>query len=279
MRNELGAVALPGARAVVFEQEPPNERLTTRELDVIRRIPPDIPELGPARFALDCVRLDGLPNLNHAEATALSDATLLLSGVDQFGVARAFRIDVGRRTMAELDATRAPSDVLALADATVVELDNNGASIRRLDLPTPFDSPPATIFAEDLSLDAVDRWDQQGARLVARANYARADLATLRFGALELEIAVQGVAELLFLPSQAPPVSIRFDAGRVGPVGCKAAYMEGDTIQMIRRGRTVDIITPAERRRCTVDDIGDLIGVAIRADDEASFQNFSIRRL
>lgn len=132
-----------------------------------------------------------LPAITSPVAVALPSGRVLLEGSTSALARIAYVIDPGAGTVVQVATSRLPLSVLTLADGTTLELARSGASVRRDERGSPFDSPPPTyLFATDratLALDASSRWSVTGAMLTPTIDGARLDipvLRLLRFGAL-----------------------------------------------------------------------------------------------
>lgn len=312
------AVALPGARAVVFGADRP------AALELFERVPPEAslrPVLRRTRLDLGAV----LPPLTGARAAALDDGRLFLTGTDAEGAARAFALDLGALGVDALpddsgraavvragsegvdawEVDRAPERALVLPGGLVVELDEGGASLRRPALASPFGNPPASLFLEDLRAGGPGQWAQEGAALVARRVDARLELPALRFADVDVELRAEGEAELLLRPAGAPRVSVVFrDLGasrgeqEVAVGACRLTVPRGALLRVARRGGIVRLL-PAEAgafegRGCPAPELGGdfagltdtaelglgvLVGVALRAQPGARVTAFRVRRV
>ena len=311
------AVALPGSRAVVFGAERP------AQLELFERVPPEAslrPRLRRTRLDLGAV----LPPLLYARAVALEDGRLLLTGRGEDGAARAFVLDLGALSVDGLPepgraatvlagsvgieawpAERAPEALHTLPGGMVAALDEEGAWLRRPALTSLFGSPPASLFLEDLRAGGPGQWAQEGAALVARRDEARLELPSLRFAGVELELRVEGEAELLLRPAGTAAVSVLFrDLGlargeqELAVGACRLVIPRGAPVRIVRRGATVRLLPGVEGafagRGCPAPELGGdfarftdtaelglgvLVGVALRAQPNARIRGLRVRRL
>jgi hypothetical protein len=288
------AVTLPGARvAWVFALEP-----GTLHVEVIARVPPylsAVPVLVREHLAFDESECALARAGGTLRAVALLDGNILITGrVDGAGVACI--VDPGRGELVpdvraapeRAGVARTPLHLVALADGVIAELDAQGTTLRRETLArsgpgrivTPFDSPPTTLSDEGLAFDAPGRWERSGAFATARDHASRVDLPTLRFDAFDAELeATGGRAELLLLPSDAPPVAVvLFDAG-AGPSLCEVERVEGAALSVRRRGTRLTISAGGESRVCTVPGARGSLGLAVRASEGTTFRALRVSRL
>jgi len=262
LRDDARVAVLPGGRALVLGDA--QEGRSSSLMSLIRRVPPDLG--GPPPVEIDTVDLgDALPELTRVAAVALADGRVLLTGVDDRADPRAFLVGRDFVSVEERDASRLPLALVRLADGLVAELGEAGTSLRRTALRTAFDSPPATLFAEDLALDGQDRWNLDGADLVARVDGARADLVALRFGDFELRLEAEGMLDVLLRPNLASPIRVAVEDDLVGPALCELPRIAGHEVVLERRGRDLTISTSGTTRRCALDGLGERVGVAFRA--------------
>ncbi|MCZ7679147.1 MAG: hypothetical protein M5U28_10505 [Sandaracinaceae bacterium] len=221
--------------------------------------------LGEAVVALG----DVLPELAAPRATALADGRVLVIGRDESTMrARGVLLDVGSARVEDVDASRAATVLLPLADGSVAEGDAEGLSALRIDLRTPFDSPPATLFPalpEDralLALDAPGRWRAEGGSLVASAEEARFDLAGLRFAGFALALEASGVLELLLVDDGRAPAAITLAQDAVELGGCRVPRAEGAPVSITRAGERVTVDAGAGASDCALDHAG-RVGLAV----------------
>ncbi len=261
--------ALPGARVVQIGGQVEGE--WTGEVEVA---------LGEAVVALG----DVLPELAAPRATALADGRVLVIGRDESTMrARGVLLDVGSARVEDVGASRAATVLLPLADGSVAEGDAEGLSALRIDLRTPFDSPPATLFPalpEDralLALDAPGRWRAEGGSLVASAEEARFDLAGLRFAGFALSLEASGVLELLLVDGGRAPVAITLAQDAVELGGCRVPRAEGAPVSITRAGERVTVDAGAGASDCALDHAG-RVGLAVRARRGAAVRSLSIAR-
>ncbi|MCA9601372.1 MAG: hypothetical protein KC417_05080, partial [Myxococcales bacterium] len=187
------AVPLEGARFAWFAGD--GSAADRRTVSVYTRLAPDAGVPVFRRTDLDGV----LPvALAGARGVALGGSSLLVIGFDGSD-ARAFVVDVGAASARETEASRAAAMVLGLADGAVLEINADGASLRRESLAHPLDAPPSSYLpggASDLAFDAEGHWDASGDTVVAKADGARALVPVLRFGRVRVEMDADAGAEL-----------------------------------------------------------------------------------
>ncbi len=126
------------------------------------------------------------PSVLDPVAVGLGSGRVLLEGHRADGGRLGYLIDPGAGTVTALATSRVPRDMVALFDGATLELAATGASVRRDERLTPFDSPPPSyLFAADraaLALDASARWTTSGGVLEVHAGFddARLDVPVLR---------------------------------------------------------------------------------------------------
>jgi hypothetical protein len=149
------------------------------------------------------IALDPIDALEAPRAVALVDGRVVVAGrdpIDRRG--RGLVLDPGVGVL-PLDASRAPSHMVRLAGGTIVQGDADGISLLRVDLRTPLDPPPESLFfsiPEDraaLALDAPDRWVIDRG-LVASVDGARFDLRTLALSDFTLDVDAEGAFTIVF---------------------------------------------------------------------------------
>ncbi|HEY8426953.1 MAG TPA: kelch repeat-containing protein, partial [Sandaracinaceae bacterium] len=159
---------------------------------------------GDVDVAVDgaIVTLPGaIPPLEAPRATSLGDGRVLVVGREA-GRASGIVLDVGTLALERVEASRAATVLVPLADGSIAEGDPTGVSAIRIDLRTPLDSLPATLFPalpEDrahLALDAPRRWRATAGELVSEVDGARFDVPGLRFAAFSLELRASGPLEV-----------------------------------------------------------------------------------
>lgn len=268
-RANAAYAALPGARVVQIGGALEGE--WSREVEVA---------LGETVIALGAV----LPELAAPRATTLADGRVLVIGRDESTMrARGVLLDVGTGRTEAVDASRAATVLLPLPDGSVAEGDAAGLSALRVDLRTPFDSPPATLFPalpEDrarLALDAPGRWRAEGGALVAGADDARFDLAGLRFASFALSLDASGVVELLLVGGERAPATITLAQDAVELGACRVPRADGAPLSITRAGERVIVDAGAGAADCALDHAG-RVGLAVRARSGASVRSLSIAR-
>ncbi len=273
----LGAAALPGGRVVVWASDHPARG--SNELTLLQRVPPWL-DISVTR---QDVVLD-MPRLTNVRATPLPDGRLLMHGLDG-GTPRTFAIDFSRGEAEELTTSGVSEQLAVLADGLVYGEGALGASVRRPVTLVPFHQPPATLLAEDLVFDGLDRWETEGTSLIALRGGARADIPSLRFASFRVEMTVQGEMELLLRPEGRPPVRVFVGPAEFGPALCGIARRDGDRVQIIREGDRVTLaIDDASggelKRTCRVEGLGERVGLGVRAPRSGSrVTSLSVTRL
>jgi hypothetical protein len=155
-------------------------------------------------------------------------------------------------------------------DGSVLEISPGGVQITREDARTRYDNPGGTLLADDshvLALDAPERWSRDGLSLIARAPLARFDVTVLRYERVQIELAVQGAAELLLRRADGAERVIQVGAERVGPAFCQITGNGAQTLVVERDGASVTIRAGNTSRRCTLDGLSGPVGLALRALD------------
>ncbi len=268
-RDRAAYAALPGERIAQLGGQ--REGAWTGEVDVLVR--GEVVSLG-----------DVLPALEEPRAVALADGRVLVIGRD--GATRRARgvvLDVGSGEVSAIEASRAATVLLTLADGSIAEGDGDGLSALRVDLRTPLDSPPATLvpaLIEDrasLAIDAPGRWRAEGGAWVAQVDDARFDLPGLRFASFELVLDASGVVEVLLVDGAAPPIAIELaqDAARLGE--CRAPRADDAPVRIVRADGRITLEAGLGAVDCT-SALAARVGVAVRARRGAAVRSVSIAR-
>ncbi len=290
-REGFQLVPMEGARVVVVGDavgEAPGG-LRTAEAVVLRH--PAGPDFGPPTLEKDNLNLQ-IPDLSNVRGAQLDDGRLLVTGRDASGNPRAFAFrigvtnDAGQTIGEELEASpRVPDALVAMRDGLIMELAANGAAVRREGpLRTSLHNAGATVLGEDLSLDGPLRWGEQAGELVAQVFDARADVPTLRFADVAIELNVTdldgGGVEVLLRPERGRPVAVFIRSDSAGPSPCEAERAEGAPVRIERRRNQLRIDAGSEVRTCTVAGLTGRIGVGFRAQDvDARLSGISVERL
>jgi hypothetical protein len=264
------AVPLPGARVALVGDA--REGLEPRVAIVRLR------DLGlGVELTVDAWPLPALADATDVRAAPLPDGTMLVTG-RRDGAPFALRVDLGRGTSARLDASRTVSRLVTLADGTIAELGEDGASFRRPPLRTAFDNLPATVLADDLALGSPDEWRAEGAALVAARDHARASVASLRFASFTLSLVVEGSVDVMLGPDRAAPIAVRVRATEVGPTFCTLPREDGGAVRIERDGSRVTIRVGETSRTCVLDGLGERVSIGFRADEGARLRGIELTR-
>jgi hypothetical protein len=175
--DELACAALPGGRAAVLGCNVTNAKTKTRaacELDVL------LPGGEDRALLMATADLSTLaPHaLRKLRLLALDDGRLLVTGEDPVAVIarRALVVDLGKALAEKREASRVPSELLRLADGSIVELDAFGTSLRRELSRSAYDDAPGNLLSGErtwLALDAAARWRADADTLTAELDDAR----------------------------------------------------------------------------------------------------------
>ena len=271
-REGFRLVPMEGGRVVVLGDAFGSQR--TGDAVLLRHTGPDF---GPPQLEKDELDLQ-IPDLTNVRGAQLDDGRLLVTGRDESGNPRTFAFRIGPTNAAgetvgeELDASpRVPDELVMLHDGVIMELAENGASVRREGtLRTFLHNAGATVLGEDLALDGPQRWSELGAELIALTANARADVPTLRFADVEIRVNVSTGegnrgAEVLLRPENAAPISVLIRNETAGPALCEAERVAGEPVVIQRRRDQIRIEAGAQPRVCTVAGLSDRIGIGFRA--------------
>ena len=224
----------------------------------------------------------GLSGLVALRAAALGDGRLLVTGRDLWDTVarRAFVIDPNQPAIARVDASRVPDRLIALADGVVVEIDADGASLRRAHVQSELDDPPAALLdaAAGVTLDAAERWRRDGAEIEALED-ARLDLPRLRFAAVRVELELDGEAWLLLEPELAPAVEVTLGARRITVAGCSLERAGPEPIAIERDGDRITLTSGGRTTTCRTQALIGRIGVAFRAASRTRVRALRVVRL
>jgi hypothetical protein len=222
--------------------------------------------------------------LARLRAAALDDGRLLVTGRDPDAtmMSRAFVIDLDARTIDEIEASRAPSVLAALADGAISELDAFGTSLRRLGSFSVYDSPQGNLLepsARRIALDAPDRWKRASDGLRALVSGARVDIPHLQFGSFRLELRFEGEALIRIATTDATDLAIGAGA-RVSAPGCPQLPAAGRLV-VERRSSGVAIKLDANAPdACVVPLPGSSPArLAIEAETDAVLHDLRVTRL
>jgi len=175
-------------------------------------------ELHLASLADDVILTDpapehriALPQVFDPMPTALANGSILLEGHGGDGARLGYVIDPSGGTVSPVSTSRVPQALLALADGTTLELATGGASLRRDQRATPYDTPPATyFFALDrgmFALDLASRWAAVGDVLMPSVDGARLDVPVLRFARFDALIDATGAYDVLLIGESLEPLA------------------------------------------------------------------------
>lgn len=215
-----------------------------------------------------------LPSAGRWTAVGTVSGRVLIHAEGEGG-SSVWRFDPGSGRLESRTATRFAESLVRLGDESLFESGTEGSALRREDEPLPLESPAAMLFfADDESaflLDPVESegetrwssgtlWRRSGVDLVARDIGARADIASLRFAHVSLEIAATDIA-LLVVGSD---VVIELGATEVRWGDCSIVRQPGETVAFTIRPDTIRVVSTAEERRCPAK-IEGRFGLAVRA--------------
>jgi len=270
-RAEAAFVALPGGRVAQIGGR--EGAAWTGDIELVL-------ERGDA-ITLD----DVLPALERPVAAAVRGGAVLVSGRDPEGARVAVVLDLDAPgAMRRLEATRAGTALVSLADGSFLEGDPSGISILRVDVATPLDPPPASIapaFMEDrqrLALDAIARWRPRGGALEAVEEGARFDVPTLRFADVAIALSASGALELLLVADDRPPAVITLAQDGVALGSCRVERGDGP-LRVTRAGSRVTLDAGRGAIDCALE-LPERIGLAVRALEEgAAVRRLEIERL
>jgi hypothetical protein len=177
-----------------------------------------------------------IPELSEARAIGTAGGRILVVGrIAGSGARLGFLVDPGRLSTETVATSRVPRALARLGDASLVELGDDGASLRRIEEPTPFDDPPSTLlFGEDdawLVLDPVasrcdapvrPRWRDEGTELSACVAGARAELRAIRILRGDLVLRASGPVEVRLESDAGAAIPIAIDDDAIAIGSCRA---------------------------------------------------------
>jgi hypothetical protein len=249
---ELVAAALPGARVAWLGCEV--GAAASCELGLL------IENAGAfvsERVALD-FRSSAPQGLSELQLVALDGGRLLLTAADDSDPntrRRAFVIDLNVPSLAPVEASRVPSQLLVLRTGQIAELDAAGASLREYASLSDYESPDGNLITETLALldlDAASHWSRDAAGLHALVLGARVDVPKLRFDAFQVQLDAVGDASLSFVTDSGDRFGVELRAGRVLSQGCDVALPEGAQLVAARDSNQLSVRTDSGARLCQV---------------------------
>ena len=267
----MGATALVGGRVAIWASSVPGR--SSAVVRILQRAPEWISTLPTLRY--HDVEFDA-PALDDVRVSA-ADGLLLMTGVDTAGEAQALLLDPGRGSVTTLDAGRAPSALVTMADGVAFGVDARGAELRRVSTLVPLSQPPASFVADDFALDAPEHWQARGAQLTALQDEVRADVAPYTFDDFDLSVRSSGEVALLLTREARPPIRVGLGPSEAGPALCTLAATGELTIE--RRGSTLTLRNENEERRCTIEGLTDRLGIAFTANEGATLTNLRTTRI
>lgn len=275
-RGDADYVPLAGGRvARVGGRE---EGLWSTEVDVLLERGDTHVPLGPLLAgAFESPRGVGLP-----------DGRLLVVGREG-AVTRVQIIDPGgsrdelEALLPAIEASRAATHLVLLADGTIAELDEVGLSLLRVDLASVFVDPAATINPvqvnqrAELSFDAVGRWEGMGDLLVAVVPGARFDLPSSRFASVAIELEAEGALDLLLTVDAAAPITITIDDMSARSGACEVP-IDGP-LRVERVGARLSLASGGASAECDLPEGLGRVGVAVRAAMGSGVRRIAVTRL
>jgi hypothetical protein len=271
------AVALPGARIawVGCDTLSPRCGITLVLLHGTEPVQVDLP--------LDWGSAAPL-GLSSVRAVALDDGRLLVTGrePDANMMSRALVVDLDAQQIETVEASRAPSVLVSLADGAVAELDPFGTSLRRLGSFSVYDSPSGDVLTAEARravLDAAPRWNRSDEGLRALVSGARVDIPHLRFGNFRCELRFAGAALIRIATSDAPGLAIGVGA-RMSAPGCPLLSASGRIMLERRPGSIALRLTASGRDECSVSfPSTSPARIAIEAEADTVLRSLEITRL
>jgi hypothetical protein len=271
------AVTLPGARVAWLACDSGMQAqcelslLLERDSALVREdVTLPFAELAPA----------GLADLR---LVALADGQLLLTASDPSDARvrrRAFVIDLDVPSMTSADASRVPSQLIALRTGAIAELDAVGASLRAQPLVSQYDSPSGDLLAggsASLTQDAPDHWSREDAGLRALSDGARVDVPELRFLAVRVELDSTGELSLL-LGEVNGHVEVALADGLVSAPGCSHRLPDGARLVVTRDRTQLTLTTDEGAALCQLSAPDGPLGVALRAQTGALIRGLTLER-
>ncbi len=251
------SVALPGARAALFERDP-QQRATTGVLLVL------LPSLEYLRLS---DWLASFADIQGAQSLALPDGRILLTGM-RLGAPVARILDPGTRAVAVRELDMEVQRMFLRDDGSVLLVGERGARVFREDARSPFDNPGGTLLADDsgaLCLDAYGRFERSGLSLKSSVPDARFDIAGLRYRDVRIELEVEGPAQLLLRGAGGSSHAIEVGTSHVGPTFCQLSVEAGAPLTIERREQRVSLRVGRSARDCVLDGLTGAIALGLRA--------------
>jgi hypothetical protein len=225
--------------------------------------------------------------LSELQLLTLPDGRLLVTGREpSASVAhRAFVIDPSTAELSQRDATRVPSVLLRASDGTLVELDAFGASLRREESVSRYDSPSQDLLAAGgrwLALDTPSHWQRSSQGLRALSESARIDLVALRFVDVRAELDVDGVASVVWSAEPGTALAdttVTLDHGAVSAAGCKATLPTGQPLTLEHHGTQLQLGSSAGATLCTLRVAAGPIRLAFTANNTTLLKSLKVTRL
>jgi hypothetical protein len=222
--------------------------------------------------------------LSTLRAVALDDGRLLVTGrdPDALMLSRAFVIDLDRRTIESVEATRAPTVLIPLEDGTIAELDPFGTSLRRAASFSIYDSPKGNLLAADsqrVAIDAPDRWERSEDGWKALVPGARIDIPHMEFGNFSVELHLDGDALVQIATSDAPELAVKVGS-RISAPGCPKLTASGNVVWERRAGAVVVKRSDSDDQACVIPlPSTSRAKLAIEAEIDAVLRELRVTRL
>ncbi len=225
--------------------------------------------------------------LTELRMLTLADGRLFVTGSDPSATIahRAFVIDPSTATISPRDAVRVPSSVLRTGDGTLLELDAFGASLRREDTASAYDSPSTNLLASGspwVALDAPAHWQRDTTGLHALVVGSRLDLAALRFADLRVELDGQGSFTLGWSAEPGAGASdthVSVSAGTLRAEGCNVALPKGATLVASRHGRSLQLSSSTGAALCSTSLPAGALRLWLSAEPGAQLRRLTATRL
>lgn len=266
-REEAAFVALPGARVA---------RIGGRDAEAWS---------GDVEVLLDdgeeVVLEDAIPPLERPVAAAAPGGLVIVIGRDPVdGRARGVLLDPDTPRFERIEASRAATALVALADGSFAEVDALGLSLLRVGVSTPLHPPPASItpvFMDDreaLALDAAARWRAREGVLEAQVSGARFDVPSLRFAQVDVALDASGAVDLLLVTDTSAPIAVSLTQEGASIGECRVTRNDAAPLRVRRAANTVTLEGGRGSVDCPVE-LPERIGIAVRAREEGA----GVRRL
>jgi hypothetical protein len=94
---------------------------------------------------------------------------------------------------------------------------------------------------------------------------------------MAVEDALGGV-EILLRPDGLPPLTVTVFPTEVGPRLCTVPRSAGTEIALVRRGARLTITTDLDERTCTLEGLGNEVGLGVRAPAGAAIRTLRVAR-